>query len=439
MAEVTTSLQVLNRAERSESHLLAHYAITLGLAESASLQEAAPDFLQSIGESLGWQLTLFWKVEEQTSALQFVSLWHHSKIDASEFIADSRDQPLQHEGELIERVWKTGKPFWAPDIVIDDGFRRGSIAARAGLHGWCAFPVRKGDRIYGVIECFSPEIRQPDHEVLHMMADIGIKIGQFVDRKETEVALRVLEAHDEEEARLAEVARVLGDIAHDIKNMLMPVVSGASLLEEELNECYGHMPQPATAAVTQSRELTKELIEMILNGSRRIKDRVGEFADSIKGHTRSPHMAPCHIAKVVSSVYAILNIPAKECRITLSVEDLDSLPVIQADESQLFNAFYNLVNNALAEVPANGSISIQGKTEPGGKKILVSVVDTGKGMPREVRESLFSYHAISRKVGGTGLGTKIVKDVIDAHHGHITVESAPCLGTSFHIALPVGG
>jgi signal transduction histidine kinase len=439
MAEVITSRQALTRAERSESHLLAHYAITLGLAESASLQEAAPDFLQSIGESLGWQLTLFWKVEEQTSALQFVSLWHHSKIDASEFIADSRDQPLQHEGELIERVWKTGKPFWAPDIVIDDGFRRGSIAARAGLHGWCAFPVRKGDRIYGVIECFSPEIRQPDHEVLHMMADIGIKIGQFVDRKETEVALRVLEAHDEEEARLAEVARVLGDIAHDIKNMLMPVVSGASLLEEELNECYGHMPQPATAAVTQSRELTKELIEMILNGSRRIKDRVGEFADSIKGHTRSPHMAPCHIAKVVSSVYAILNIPAKECRITLSVEDLDSLPVIQADESQLFNAFYNLVNNALAEVPANGSITIQGKTEPGGKKILVSVVDTGKGMPREVRESLFSYHAISRKVGGTGLGTKIVKDVIDAHHGHITVESAPGLGTSFHITLPVGG
>ena len=439
MADVTVSHQVLTRAKRSESHLLAQYAITMGLAESASLQEAAPAFLQSIGESLGWQLTLFWKVEEQTSALQFVSLWHHSTVDASGFIADSRDHPLQHEGELIERVWKTGKPFWAPDIVIDDGFRRASIAVRAGLHGWCAFPVRKGDRIYGVIECFSPEIRQPDHAVLHMMADIGIKIGQFVDRKETELALRVLEAHDEEEARLAEVARVLGDIAHDIKNMLMPVVSGASLLEEELNECYGRMPQPATAAVTQSRELTKELIEMILNGSRRIQDRVGEFADSIKGHTRSPHVAPCHIAKVVSSVYAILNIPAKEGGITLRVEDLDSLPVIQADESQLFNAFYNLVNNALAEVPADGSITIQGKTELGGKRILVSVVDTGKGMPREVRESLFSYHAISRKVGGTGLGTKIVKDVIDAHHGHITVESEPGLGTSFHITLPVGG
>ncbi len=223
MTEVTTPLQALTRAERSESHLLAHYAITLVLAESATLQEAIPAILRNIGESLGWQLTLFWKVDEQTSTLRFISLWHHSRIDASGFIADSRDESVQRERDLIERVWKTGKPFWAPDIVVDTGFRRASIAARAGLHGWCAFPVRKGDRIYGVIECFSPEIRQPDHAVLHMMADIGIKIGQFVDRKETEVALRVLAAQDEEEARLAEVARVLGDIAHDIKNMLMPL------------------------------------------------------------------------------------------------------------------------------------------------------------------------------------------------------------------------
>jgi signal transduction histidine kinase len=353
-------------------------------------------------------------------------------------VADSRDQPVQQGGELIDRVWKTGKPFWSPDIVMHTGFRRASIAANAGLHGWCAFPVRKGERIYGVIECFSPEIRQPDHEVLHMMADIGIKMGQFVDRKETEAELRRLEVQDQEEARLAEVARVLGDIAHDIKNMLMPVVSGASLLEDELDECYGRLAQPS-AALIRSRELTKELVEMILNGSRRIQHRVGEFADSIKGHTRAPQFAPCHIATVVSSVYAILRIPAQECGITLYVDGLDNLPVIQADESQLFNAFYNLVNNALAEVPQDGSITIKGRTKRGGRSIMVSVSDTGKGMPPEVRESLFTYHAISRKVGGTGLGTKIVKDVVDAHRGEITVDSEPGVGTSFHITLPMGG
>ena len=58
-------------------------------------------------------------------------------------------------------------------------------------------------------------------------------------------------------------------------------------------------------------------------------------------------------------------------------------------------------------------------------------------MTREVQESLFTYRAISHKVAGTGLGTKIVKDVVDAHGGHITVESRLGMGTSFHLTLPV--
>jgi signal transduction histidine kinase len=125
--------------------------------------------------------------------------------------------------------------------------------------------------------------------------------------------------------------------------------------------------------------------------------------------------------------------------VTLCVRDLESLPLIQADENRLFNAFYNLVNNAIPEVPSGGSITVQGRIEDGGRSIVLSVIDTGKGMSREVRESLFSYQAISRKVGGTGLGTKIVKDVVDAHGGRITVESEQGKGSSFHITLPVEG
>jgi signal transduction histidine kinase len=65
------------------------------------------------------------------------------------------------------------------------------------------------------------------------------------------------------------------------------------------------------------------------------------------------------------------------------------------------------------------------------------VMDTGLGMPPEVRESLFTDQAISRKIGGTGLGTKIVKDVVDAHRGEITVDSELGVGTTFRIRLPV--
>jgi signal transduction histidine kinase len=71
--------------------------------------------------------------------------------------------------------------------------------------------------------------------------------------------------------------------------------------------------------------------------------------------------------------------------------------------------------------------------------VVLSVIDTGKGMSPDVRDSLFSYRAISRKVGGTGLGTKIVKDVVNAHGGTITVESTEGKGTAFHITLSIDG
>jgi signal transduction histidine kinase len=138
-------------------------------------------------------------------------------------------------------------------------------------------------------------------------------------------------------------------------------------------------------------------------------------------------------------VYTTLRILADERGVALRAEGIDSLPEIRADESRLFNAFYNLVNNAIAEVPSGGSVTIQGRMDKPGTNIILSVIDTGKGMSPEVRDSLFTYQAISRKVGGTGLGTKIVKDVVDAHGGTIAVESEQGVGTSFHITLPVKG
>ena len=78
--------QALAQAKRSEAHLMAQYAVTLVLAESASLKEATLAILRGIGESLGLQLSMFWRVDEQAGVLRFVDLWHSPKINASEFI-----------------------------------------------------------------------------------------------------------------------------------------------------------------------------------------------------------------------------------------------------------------------------------------------------------------------------------------------------------------
>jgi len=159
----------------------------------------------------------------------------------------------------------------------------------------------------------------------------------------------------------------------------------------------------------------------------------------VKGLSTAPKFAPCLTAEVMASVFQTLRLSAEQQGVALGTEGLEALPAIRADEGRLFTAFYNLVNNAIPEVPAGGSITVRGRVEPDGKAVVVSVSDTGRGMPTEIRESLFTYRAVSRKAGGTGLGTKIVKDVVDAHGGRIAVESEVGKGTTFHLTLPIEG
>jgi len=436
---VNDTRRALADTKRSGRRLAAEYAVTRILAESATIKDAVNGVLRVVGENLDWELGMFWEMEKQNQRLRFVDLWHAPDVEADEFIKDSKDRTFTRGEGLVGRVWATGKSMWIPDVCADPSFRRADMAARAGLHGAFAFPVSKGERLYGVIDCFTRTRREPDRDVLDMLADLGIKVGLFVDRKRTEQELRDTEARLVQEQRLAEVARVLGDIGHDLKNLLMPITGGAELLEAELSECFGTLPETTAAAIKPARERTHELTEMIKQNSRRINDRVKEIADSVKGLTRPPQFAPCRLADVVSNVYQTLRILADEQHVVLRAEGLDSLPVIRADESRLFNAIYNLVNNAIPEVPSGGSVTIRGRLDESGKQVVLSVIDTGKGMSPEVRDSLFSYQAISRKVGGTGLGTKIVKDVVDAHGGTITVESTEGKGTAFHITLTIDG
>jgi signal transduction histidine kinase len=176
---------------------------------------------------------------------------------------------------------------------------------------------------------------------------------------------------------------------------------------------------------------------MIVSNARRIQGRVREISDAVKGITSPPNFAPCVIANVVEAVFGTLRTYASEKGITLEAEGLDALPVIEADEHRLFNAFYNLISNAVPEVPEGGEITVSGKEENPGVGILVIVADNGRGMRPEVRDRLFSSRAISTKQEGTGLGSKIIKDVIDAHGGRIAVESEIGVGTTFYVHLPV--
>jgi len=240
-----------------------------------------------------------------------------------------------------------------------------------------------------------------------------------------------------QDAKLAEVVRLLGDISHDIKNLLMPVVCGAGLMQGELKDLLGEALARGDTHAKESFDRCNEVVGMVETSTRRIQDRVREIADCVKGLSTPPEFAPCRLSGVVNEVTETLKWWAEKKEVSIHTSGLDRAPDIVADERRLFNALYNLINNAIPEVSPGGTITVAAREEPIGVGLHVTVQDNGKGMPPEIRDSLFTPAAKSCRPGGTGLGTKIVKDVVDAHHGKITVESELGVGTTFHIYLPL--
>jgi PAS domain S-box-containing protein len=180
--------------KRAEHRLAIQHGVTQALAESAALNDAAPTILRTICEYLGWDFGALWYVDQSCGLLNCSEVWHRSTIQLPQFEAICRQRTFQPGIGLPGRVWQSARAAWIPDVVKDDNFPRASIAAAEGLHAAFGFPIVLNKEVLGVIEFFSPEIRQPDEELLQMMTAIGSQIGQYIERKRAEQAVRASEA-----------------------------------------------------------------------------------------------------------------------------------------------------------------------------------------------------------------------------------------------------
>ncbi len=332
-----------------------------------------------------------------------------------------------HEG-IAGTVFKTGIPEVVPDAQADHRhFKKVDEATGAVTHDMITIPLKRweGDPI-GVIQVMNKRgggfLGQDDLAILTIISALA--------------AAAIEHTRLVEDAKLAEVATLMGDIAHDIKNLLMPIVCGTEILQTEINDLQNYLPKSELKRATASRELCDEVIAMLKDDANRIHDRVAEIAGAVKDLSTPLDFSPCEVGGIVSNVFRSLGILAHEKHVRLLTENLELLPLIVADQRRLYTAFFNLINNAIPEVPPGGSITVYGHPPTSEEAIVVSVIDTGGGMPPEVRDRLFTKRSISTKPGGTGLGTKIVKDVVEAHGGTIWVESELGAGTKIHIRLP---
>ena len=135
-------------------------------------------------------------------------------------------------------------------------------------------------------------------------------------------ALAIQQARQFEDTKKAEVITLLGDIGHDMKNLLTPVQAGIDLLQDVTKELFGAMESRESACDTTNKKICDESFQIAQNGIRRLHERVKEIADCVKGLSSPPDFAPCRLEAVIHEVFQTLLVLAKGKQITLRTEGL---------------------------------------------------------------------------------------------------------------------
>jgi PAS domain S-box-containing protein len=181
--------RAINTGGSGERRLTTEYVAARALLDATSIEEAASRILQAICESLGWEHAALWTVDREGDCLRCAQIWSVSESQFPEFHAVSQGMTFQRGIGLPGRVWANATPAWIPDVVADANFPRAPIAAQEGLHGAFGFPVLLRGEVFGVMEFFSREIREPDDDLVPMLTTVGNQLGMFIERQRAQEEL----------------------------------------------------------------------------------------------------------------------------------------------------------------------------------------------------------------------------------------------------------
>ncbi len=215
-------------------------------------------------------------------------------------------------------------------------------------------------------------------------------------------------------------------LTHDIKSPLAVVLGYADLLLEENGQQSQEEREKDLRQLHNNVCTVFSLVENYLNVSR--------FEDG----QLSLEKAPVEINALLTTVGRQYEVEARQRSVALNFALQADLPVLQGDALALTRVVSNLVSNALKFTPQNGKITVSSTWRNG--EIVASIADTGPGIPTEEVPLLFEkYHrgTTPRAVEGLGLGLFIAKALVEAHGGHIEVNSAPNHGANFSMVLPL--
>jgi signal transduction histidine kinase/CheY-like chemotaxis protein len=243
------------------------------------------------------------------------------------------------------------------------------------------------------------------------------------DKKQTEMHLMLSD-------RMASVGTLAAGVAHEINNPLASVIANLDMALQDL------------MILAETAKLPPDLSDE-LKDARGAADRVREIVRDLKIFSRGDEdrHGPVDVENVLEST---LRMAWNELRHRAKVvKHYTKIPNVDAHESRLGQVFLNLIINAAHAIPAghfdSNEVRISTGLDPSGR-VVVSIADTGTGIPLEVRPRLFTPFFSTKPIGvGTGLGLAISHRIITQFGGTITYETEVGKGTTFHITLQAAG
>ena len=186
---------------RAEQRLAAEHSITRLLASAASLEEAAPAILDILLESLGMDVAALWVHDSAQMLLRHSATRLRANSVSDESLTRAHENLTFAPGAgLPGRAWQERRNTWIAELTSTTDLPRSDLLARAGLASAAAFPIQSGGNVLGVLELFTIRRMNPDQHVDNMILAISSELGQFIQRRTAEEALR--RAHDELEIRV---------------------------------------------------------------------------------------------------------------------------------------------------------------------------------------------------------------------------------------------
>lgn len=302
--------------------------------------------------------------------------------------------------------------------------------------GLACFPLRTRDRTLGslLVARRSREFDEPERRMLEATGRhlaMALEICRLFRRAAVEAdelerlaaerstALQATQEKLERSQWLASLGEIAAGVAHDLNNALNPIVAFAELIKE-------HSDQPARVRTYADRIL------MAAQGGAETVRRIQRFTRHRTGAmTFQPISVASLVQDAVELVLPTLADRGHDIRIEQSVDqDL----CVNGSAGELRQALLNLISNAIDAMPAGGTLRFVARGSA--DRVLISVQDTGTGMPPSILERAMEPFFTTKGAHGTGLGLAEVFGIVRRHGGTLEIETWPGVGTTVTMSLP---